>query len=293
MIAEGTDCIVLSNTFDCSAQRLWHALVDPEELSAWLGGDCAIEARVGGSIRFDLPAERIRAGGTVRLVAAPQPDHSVAVLEHTFVDAANAAVTSVCRWTVRGTPSGCELLFTHDGFGEAERGRLEAWWTTGLAAPIERAEASRPTTSLAVATALLRAARRILLVSFIGPEVPQALLAAGFEVFARTGPQPDAWARCVRRGGALAFEPRTTPPENVDLVHLDVPDFGEYLELARALGAKTFWYHSARTRPPEPHDDRGCWLPAAQSAEQRDAARALGLAYVDDRYIADVARALG
>jgi hypothetical protein len=293
LIAHGTESIALTRTLDCSMHRLWRAITDPAELSVWLGGECSIDARVGGGVRFDLPDEDIRAAGTVRLVAAPQPDHQVALLEHTFVDAANAGITSVCRWCVRDAPSGCELVFTHDGFGEADRGRLEAWWNSGLVAPIERPVLARLATPLPRALDLLRAARRILLVSFIGPEVPQTLLAAGFEVYAKIGPQPDAWARCRRDRGELAFDPIATPPNGIDLVHLDVSDaFAEYLDVARSLGAKTFWFHSARTRPPEPHDDRGCWLPAAQSMQQRAAAEALGLEYVDDRYIAHVAAAL-
>ncbi len=269
-------------------QRLWRAITDPAELSRWLGGACSIDARVGGGVRFELPDEDIRAAGTVRLVAAPQPDHGVALLEHTFVDAANTGTTSVCRWCVRA-----ELVFTHDDFGEVDRGRLEAWWTSGLAAPIERQAPTRSTTPLPRALALLRAARRILLVSFIGPEVPQTLLAAGFEVYAKVGPQPDAWAHCRSEHRELMFDPRATPPDEIDLVHLDVSDaFAEYLDVAHSLGAKTFWFHSARTRPPEPHDDRGCWLPAAQSVRQCAAAEALGIDYIDDRYIGDVARML-
>ena len=293
MIAQGTESIALTRAFDCSTQRLWRAITDPAELSAWLGGECSIDARVGGGVRFDLPDEDIQAAGTVRLVAAPQPDHSVAVLEHTFVDAANAGITSVCRWCVRDAPPGCELVFTHDGFGEADRGRLEAWWMSGLAAPIERHAPARSSTPLPRALALLRAARRILLVSFIGPEVPRTLLAAGFEVHAKVGPQPDAWARCRSERGELMFDPSATPPDEIDLVHLDVSDaFAEYLDVAHRLSAKTFWFHSARTCPPEPHDDRGCWLPAAQSTRQRAATEALGIEYIDDRYIADVAAAL-
>lgn len=292
MIADGAETIAVTQAFSCSPQRLWHAITDADELSAWLGGQCAIDVRIGGSVRFDLPAEHIRAAGTVRFVAAPRPDYRIALLEHTFVDAANAGITSVCRWAVRDTPPGCELVFTHDGFGEADRGRLEAWWTTRLSKPTAHRAIVRPTTPLPDAVALLRAARRILLVSFIGPEVPATLLAAGFDVYAKVGPGPDAWARCRRDGDELAFESSTTPPNDVDLVHLDVSEFAEYLELARSLGARTLWFHSARSRPPEPHDDRGCWLPAAQSVQQRHAAEALGLVYVDDRYIADVARAL-
>ncbi|HTK96979.1 MAG TPA: SRPBCC domain-containing protein [Pseudomonadales bacterium] len=292
MITSGADSIALTSAFDCSLQRLWRAITHAEELSAWLGGECSIDARVGGNVLFDLSDEGIHARGTVRQVAEPRPDRRVALIEHTFVDSADAEITSICRWALRDTPTGCELVFTHDGFGEAGRARWEAWWRTGLESS-ERRIAARPTTPQSAAVALLRAARRILLVSFIGPEVPETLLSAGFEVFAKTGPEPDAWARCRRDLGELVFEPCTTPLNDIDLVHLDVSDaFEEYLEVAHSLGARTFWFHSARTCPPQPHDDRGCWLPAAQSARQRDAAEALGMEYVDDHYIADVVRAL-
>ena len=44
--------ITIDETYDCSQARLWEVLTDPDELSAWLGGQCAIEPRVGGSVRF-------------------------------------------------------------------------------------------------------------------------------------------------------------------------------------------------------------------------------------------------
>jgi hypothetical protein len=140
----------------------------------------------------------------------------------------------------------------------------------------------------------LRASRRVLLVSFIGPDVPSTLTACGFEVFAKVGPDPDAWAYCRRERGDIRFEPSTEPPQDIDLVHLDVSHaFNEYLTAAKSLGAKTFWFHSGRTAPTEPHDDRGCWLPREISERQRAATEAMGLVYIDDRYIADVARSLG
>jgi hypothetical protein len=113
-------------------------------------------------------------------------------------------------------------------------------------------------TSLADARALLASARQVLLVSFIGPEVPATLIAAGFDVYAKVGPEPDAWAVCRRDLGdfrnrnGVRLEPISRPPERVDLLHLDVSDaFDECLGVAKALGARTFWFHSARTCPPE------------------------------------------
>jgi hypothetical protein len=151
-----------------------------------------------------------------------------------------------------------------------------------------------PSRSDDVARDTLRASRRVLLVSFIGPDVPATLTACGFEVFAKVGPGPDAWACCHREGGNIRFEPSNKPPQDIDLVHLDVSEaFNEYLAVAKSLGAKTFWFHSGRTAPDEPHDDRGCWLPREISERQRAAGEAMGLVYIDDRYIADVARSLG
>jgi uncharacterized protein YndB with AHSA1/START domain len=280
--------------FDCTREELWRALIDPNELSAWLGGTARIETRVGGSVLFDLPADAIRATGTVRAYEPPRAGYRVAMLEHTFIENTQPESISICRWVVRDARNGAELVFTQDRLSDADRERLTPIWSRTLGRPVDRTDVqTRPTTTLAEARALLSAAHRILLVSFIGPEVPAALTTAGFQVFAKVGPDPDAWAFCRRQRGELEFEPRSRAPDAIDLVHLDVSDaFDEYLAVARSLGAKTFWYHSARTCPPDPHDDRGCWLPAAQSLRQRSAAEAAGLAYIDDRYIADVARAL-
>jgi hypothetical protein len=68
--------------------------------------------------------------------------------------------------------------------------------------------------------------------------------------------------------------------------------FDEVLAVAADLGASTFWYHSGRTRPPAPADDRGCWVPARQSARHRAAVEGRGMRYVDDLHIVDVARRL-
>ena len=285
------DSVHFTGWFDCTKERLWRALVDPNELSAWLGGTASIEARVGGRVSFDLPHDGVRATGSVRSCEPPRLTHRVAMIEHTFVEDGGTGALSICRWAIRDERGGAELVFTQDRLTATDRQRLSPIWTRALGKPTERIAARAGETTLAHAKALLAAAHRILLVSFIGPEVPMTLTSAGFEVYAKVGPEPDAWAVCRRDGDELRFDPLPSAPDGIDLVHLDVTDaFDEYLAIAAGLGAKTFWFHSARTCPPEPHDDRGCWLPAAQSDRQRAAAEGLGLAYVDDRYIADVAR---
>jgi hypothetical protein len=133
-----------------------------------------------------------------------------------------------------------------------------------------------------------------LLVSYIGPEVPTVLVETGFDVVAKTGPGEHDWATAALVDGELRWTPQSAGPTSVDLVHLDwALGFDEYLDLAVMLGAHTFWFHSGRTRHPAPADSRGCWVPAPQSEEQRRRAGERGLIYIDDHYIADIARLLG
>lgn len=44
------DRVARTVTLPSDAARVWRALVEPERLSAWLGGDVAIEPRVGGRV---------------------------------------------------------------------------------------------------------------------------------------------------------------------------------------------------------------------------------------------------
>jgi uncharacterized protein YndB with AHSA1/START domain len=51
-----------------SAARVWRALVEPERLSAWLGGEVALEARAGG--RVSMVDEKGEHRGMVEVVDA-------------------------------------------------------------------------------------------------------------------------------------------------------------------------------------------------------------------------------
>ena len=262
----------IDDHYDLSQAELWEAVTDPERLSAWLGGSCTIEPRVGGEVRFDLAADGVAAIGVVRQFEPPRPDRRVAMLSHTWV--ADGA-TSQCTWAVirdqDDDDHGCRLEFVHDGVGESDGDAAARAWRTRLGLEGQR------TTPLDELLAVLDVTRTVLLVSYIGPEIPDTLAEAGFDVVVKTGPGPDDWS--------------PARPTRVDLVHLDVGTaFDEYLAVAVELGAHTFWYHSARTRPPAPADNRGCWVPAPQAEAQRRATEAAGLRYVDDRYLADVVR---
>ena len=243
--------IQLSVPFAHTAEKVWASLVDPAEREQWFGGSYAIEPREGGAVRIDLADDDLHGSGVVRRFGPPH------VLEHTFVDDRAPDVETVCTWGVTRTVDGALLTLHHAG------PRRDTW-------------------SRALRTPILRRARRVLLVSFIGEEVPGTLLRAGFEVLAKTGPGPDQWAVGRLDGPIVQWDARAEPMP-VDLVHLDVASlFDEYLDVAVALGASTYWVHYSEDGPP----------PEDVSAEWRAKTEARGLTYVDDVYIADAARRL-
>jgi uncharacterized protein YndB with AHSA1/START domain len=281
--------IRISEHFPQSQQEVWDALVDPARLSDWLGGPSSIEPRVGGAVRLTIPDDGVVATGEVRACSPPRPGMSVAHLEHTFVDEARPGTPpTVCSWSVvhdeRRPGDGCDLHLTMDDPADGGPGRALG----------DRLRADRPPTPLAEAEEALRSAGSVLLVDWIGPEVPSVVSRVVPVVYGKVGPADDDWARVEPSSNDAGFEAVRGPrPDHVDLVHLDwTLGFEHFLAEAVAMGAATFWYHSARTRPPAPADDRGCWVPPRQSAEQRAKVEAAGLRYVDDHYLADVARRL-
>ncbi|MET0903663.1 MAG: SRPBCC domain-containing protein [Acidimicrobiales bacterium] len=268
-----------------TAEKVWAAIADPDQRRAWFGGVYDIDPFEGGSVRVDLPEDGLHAEGILRAYGPPH------MLEHTFVANSLPGIESVCRWSVTRTIDGSLLTFEQVGMSSAQHDQLAPMWSRLLGAPLPEVSGQRLRTSLQGASAVLRGARRVLLVSFIDEEVPRALLQAGLGVLVKSGPGPDQWSLARLDGDALVFDARTAP-EPVDIVHLDVDTlFDEYLDVAVRLGASVYWVHSARTRPPTPHDTRGTWLPDDVSIIQREAVEARGLIYIDDVYIADAARA--
>lgn len=288
---EDEEGVVFHEHFDCSKDELWETISDPGELSAWLGGRCTLEPREGGAIRFELPDDGIVAGGLIRQWKPPSHARALAGFEHTFVDEARPQASWVCGWWLIPTHGGCDLRFTLEGVDGAGTSPLAAPWAR-LGATLSAAGDERRTTSADEALVLLRAAKDILLISWVSKDIPRVLVEAGFSVVAKNGPEPDHWDRAELRGGDVVFT-RVDPPAHADLLHLDwTIGFHEYLALARSIGVRTFWYHSSRTKPPAPADVAGCWLPARKSARLREAVEAAGMRYIDDHYVADVARRL-
>src|SRR6266576_834088 len=106
--------VKISEHFDATQDELWAAIINPEELSAWFGGRCVIEPRVGGEVVFDAPGDGIVGTGVVRAISPPRPDKAVALIEHTFVDTGAPELVSTCVWSVVRAHSGCDLHLTMD-----------------------------------------------------------------------------------------------------------------------------------------------------------------------------------
>jgi uncharacterized protein YndB with AHSA1/START domain len=286
------DRIEIHEEFDCSQQELWDAITEGEQLSAWFGGACSIEPRVGGRVSFDTAGDGVAATGEVRAISPPRPGMTVAHLEHTFVDGVRPELTSVCTWSVvklrddaAATDAGCHLYFTMDGVGEVATANslADAWPTRRASTPFEDA------------CAALASAQSVLLVDWLGPATPRTIARLAPITYGKVGPADDDWARVEPQEGGDGFRTTRCPrPDHADLLHLDwTLGFDEFVGVAADLGVKTFWYHSGRTRPPAPADGRGVWVPARQSARQRAAVEALGMAYIDDHYLLDIAAAIG
>jgi hypothetical protein len=289
---EDEEGVVIHEHFDCSKEELWQTVTDPDELAAWLGGGCAIEPRVGGAVRFELPEDGVVATGTIREWSPPNAVNTLAGFEHTYIDEAEPGDLYVCGWWLIPKGDGCDLRFTLQAVDDAKRSTTPAGPWARLGSAIAGPPPQRHETPIDEAVALLREANDILLVDWVTPDIPRRLVEAGFNVVSKNGPEPDDFGRAAVVDGALTWT-KVAPPASADLLHLDwTIDFHEYLALARSIGVRTFWYHSAQTKPPAPADVSGTWVPARKSARLRAAAKAAGMNFVDDHYILTVAARL-
>lgn len=287
---EDDEGVVIHEHFDASKEEMWETITDPGELSTWLGGRCTIEPKVGGIVRFDLSEDGIIATGVVREWVPPDTSRSLAGYSHTFIDQAEPDALFTCGWWLIPTSDGgCDLRFSLQAVDDSVEVRLTGPWAR-LGMAVAAVVPERESTPIEGAVRFLRNAEEIVLIDWVSREIPRVLVEAGFSVISKNGPEPDNWGRAELRGGDVHFT-RVDPPTHADLLHLDwTLGFHDYLELARSIGVRTFWYHSAATKPPAPADPSGCWIPARKSARLRAAVQAAGMNYIDDHYIVDIAR---
>jgi predicted CoA-binding protein len=139
---------------------------------------------------------------------------------------------------------------------------------------------------------ILAETRSVLLIDWPSRDVPASLAFAGFTVFVKGGPGPADYATWELDSGEPVSRQLGREPDRVDLVYCHRP-FGELpgiVALASRLGARAFWWQTGLTSGAG-KDPSACWVPPQESRQARELAAAAGLAYIDDVYIADAARA--
>jgi predicted CoA-binding protein len=140
---------------------------------------------------------------------------------------------------------------------------------------------------------ILKAASSALVVDWPSRDVPDTLTRAGYAVFVKGGPEPDNYSAYEVSDGEVVTRRVGRAPERVDVVysHRPLDELPGIVEMARELGATTVWCQSGLATSGE-NDPKGYWVPEEKSREARRMVESAGLAYVDDAYIADVARHL-
>lgn len=141
---------------------------------------------------------------------------------------------------------------------------------------------------------ILEKAASILLIDWPSPEVPDTLLRAGYTVYVKGGPEPNAYSVRELRDGQPVARQIGRAPERVDVVycHRPLEEVPAIVATARELGAHAIWHQSGRTRDGAA-DPKACWLSRDELAYVRGVAASAGLRVVTEDYIADVARRRG
>jgi hypothetical protein len=140
---------------------------------------------------------------------------------------------------------------------------------------------------------ILKAASSALLIDWPSRDVPDTLARAGYAVLVKGGPEPDNYSAYEVSDGEVVTRKVGRPPEKVDVVysHRPLDELAGIVEMARQFGASTVWCQSGLASSGE-KDPKGYWVPEDKSQEARKIVESAGLTYIDDAYIADVARQL-
>ena len=149
------------------------------------------------------------------------------------------------------------------------------------------------TTGTAGASRILAQTRSVLVIDWPSRDVPAALAGvAGLEVTVKGGPGPTDYTVWEVSDGEVVTRPLGRALEHADLVYCHRPfsELPSIIAMAQGLGARALWRQSGLTSTGTKAPD-GCWTPPGESQQGRELAAAAGLAYIDDVYIADAARA--
>lgn len=100
-----------------SSERLWHAITDPAELTAWMGAPSKVDLRVGGAYVVDFHDDGKGLEGII-------------VRIHDGVKLGYIWGWSYVEWTIEPSDRGCRYTFVHNGLtdrGEDEEGLPAGW----------------------------------------------------------------------------------------------------------------------------------------------------------------------
>ena len=86
-----------------SPARLWRAITEADEVSAWMDYPAKIDLRVGGELSVDF--SRTNDGGLRGVIVRVEPER---VLTYTWG-------LSVLEWTITPAGDGCDYTFVHAG----------------------------------------------------------------------------------------------------------------------------------------------------------------------------------
>jgi uncharacterized protein YndB with AHSA1/START domain len=111
--------------FDATADEIWAALTDPEQVRVWLLCEATFELRVGGAVSFDW-GEDGKSAGTISIYDPPH------VLEYSWIEQEG---TSIVRFDVRpGDGEGVVLVLDHSELPASMHAGVGAGWHAHLEA---------------------------------------------------------------------------------------------------------------------------------------------------------------
>ena len=141
---------------------------------------------------------------------------------------------------------------------------------------------------------ILRMSRTILVIDWPSRDVPDSLARAGFTVVVQGGPGPDDYSAYEVKGDEVIERAAGRSPSHVDLVYSYRPieELPDIAAMAKSIGATAMWIQSGLA-PGGAKDPKGTWMTKEMSGTARKIIEAAGLVYVDQPYIADVARTPG
>jgi predicted CoA-binding protein len=129
----------------------------------------------------------------------------------------------------------------------------------------------------------LKNVRTVLVIDWPSKEVPEALVLAGFQVYAQGGPGPTDYSVYEWSDGSIVARHVGHPPERAELVYSYRPlsELPQIIAKAKTLRAETIWTQSGLSAP-DTKDPKGCWAPDEELESARQLVQAAGLRYLSE-----------